>query len=311
MYIYGRRTAFPVHAAKGLIMSINNQEKPEKKPFRLDNFIAVITIIAMASFCLMVFADIKGINLGEFLGIGKKSDAAVNVNEVSKPAQQQTISASNSNNNSSSNSASVASQSTNKDEQNTNKIVLSGNYTVCIDPAYGGSAVGASANGLIEKDVTLAVGLELKNKLEQMGAKVILTRDSDKKVTNENRVAACNQGKADFLVSLRVNSADNTNVKGFEIWVNNKKPSNSVKGAELINKQLSSIQGSRSRGVKYGSVTDENENYYVNAKSSCASCVIQLGFITNKDDAAMIKNNKEAIADKIAQGLAEYFKEKK
>ena len=112
-------------------------------------------------------------------------------------------------------------------------------------------------------------------------------------------------------MSLRVNSADNTNVKGFEIWVNNKKPSNSVKGAELINKQLSSIQGSRSRGVKYGSVTDENENYYVNAKSSCASCVIQLGFITNKDDAAMIKNNKEAVADKIAQGLAEYFKEKK
>ena len=174
-------------------MSINNQEKPEKKPFRLDNFIAVITIIAMASFCLMVFADIKGINLGQFLGIGKKSDAAVNVNEVPKPAQQQTTSISNSNNNSSSNSASVASQSTNKDEQNTNKIVLSGNYTVCIDPAYGGSAVGASANGLVEKDVTLAVGLELKNKLEQMGAKVILTRDSDKKVTNENRIAACNQ----------------------------------------------------------------------------------------------------------------------
>ena len=104
MYIYGRRTAFPVHAAKGLIMSINNQEKPEKKPFRLDNFIAVITIIAMASFCLMVFADIKGINLGQFLGIGKKSDAAVNVNEVTKPAQQQTTSISNSNNNSSSNS---------------------------------------------------------------------------------------------------------------------------------------------------------------------------------------------------------------
>ena len=205
----------------------------------------------------------------------------------------------------------MASQSANKDEQNTNKIVLSGNYTVCIDPAYGGSAVGTSANGLVEKDVTLAVGLELKNKLEQMGAKVILTRDSDKKVTNENRIAACNQGKSDFLVSLRVNSADNTNVKGFEIWVNNKKPANSVKGAELIKKQLSSIQGSRSRGVKYGSVTDENENYYVNAKSSCASCVIQLGFITNKDDAAMIKNNKEVIADKIAQGLAEYFKEKK
>ena len=100
-------------------------------------------------------------------------------------------------------------------------------------------------------------------------------------------------------------------VSGFELWVSNKKPANSVSAAEAIGKSMSTITGIRNRGVKYGTVTNADENYYVNSKSKCASLVIQLGFISNKEDASLLKNNDSEVASKIAQGIVTYFKEKK
>ena len=74
---------------------------------------------------------------------------------------------------------------------------------------------------------------------------------------------------------------------------------------------MSTITGIMNRGVKYGTVTNADENYYVNSKSKCASLVIQLGFISNKEDASLLKNNDSEVASKIAQGIVTYFKEKK
>lgn len=280
-------------------MENKSSKQPSKKPFRLDNFIAVITVIAIAAFGVMVYADYNGYNLSAFLKNIKinvlqqettaASTAATSATSATAVSKQEGT------------STAVAAQAETHDKK----------YTVCIDPALGGSDSGASANGLKEKDVTLAVALKLKSELEQRGVKVVLTRDSDKTVTNEARVAACDKAQSDLLVSLRLNSAQNITVSGFELWVSNKKPANSVSAAEAIGKSMSTISGIRTRGVKYGTVTNADENYYVNSRSKCASLVIQLGFISNKEDASLLKNNDSEVASKIAQGIVTYFKEKK
>ena len=277
-------------------MENKSSKQPSKKPFRLDNFIAVITVIAIAAFGVMVYADYNGYNLSAFL-----KNIKINV------LQQETIAAS---------TAATSATAVSKQEGKSTAAAvqaetLDKKYTVCIDPALGGSDSGASANGLKEKDVTLSVALKLKSELEQRGVKVVLTRDSDKTVTNEARVAACDKAQSDLLVSLRLNSAQNITVSGFELWVSNKKPANSVSAAEAIGKSMSTISGIRTRGVKYGTVTNADENYYVNSRSKCASLVIQLGFISNKEDASLLKNNDSEVASKIAQGIVTYFKEKK
>lgn len=271
-------------------------KQPSKKPFRLDNFIAVITVLAIAAFGVMVYADYNGYDLSAFL-----KNIKINV------SQQETTAASTA----AASATAVSRQESTSTAAATQSETLDKNYTVCIDPALGGSDSGASANGLTEKDVTLAVALKLKSELEQRGVKVVLTRDSDKTVTNEARVAACDKAQSDLLVSLRLNSAQNTTVSGFELWVSNKKPANSVSVAEAIGKSMSTITGIRNRGVKYGTVTNADENYYVNSESKCASLVIQLGFISNKEDASLLKNNDSEVASKIAQGIVTYFKEKK
>lgn len=277
-------------------MKNKSSKQPSKKPFRLDNFIAVITLIAIAAFGVMVYADYNGYNLSAFL-----KNIKINV------LQQETTAASTA----ATPATAVSRQEVTSTAAAAQAETLDKNYTVCIDPALGGNDSGASANGLTEKDVTLAVALKLKSELEQRGVKVVLTRDSDKTVTNEARVAACNKAQSDLLVSLRLNSAQNITVRGFELWVSNKKPANSVSAAEAIGKSMSTITGIRNRGVKYGTVTNADENYYVNSKSKCASLVIQLGFISNKEDASLLKNNDSEVASKIAQGIVTYFKEKK
>ncbi len=275
-------------------MKNRNSKQPSKKPFRLDNFIAVITLLAIAAFGLMVYADYNGYDLSAFL----------KNNKINNIPQQETSAAST--------SATVKSRQENTSTSAvTQAETLGRSYTVCIDPALGGSDSGASANGLTEKNVTLAVALKLKSELEQRGIKVVLTRDSDKTVANEARVSVCDKSQSDLLVSLRLNSAQNTAVSGFELWVNNKKPANSVSAADAIGKSMSTITGIRNRGVKYGTVTNADENYYVNSRSKCASLVIQLGFISNKEDASLLKNNDSEVASKIAQGIVTYFKEKK
>lgn len=275
-------------------MKNRNSKQPSKKPFRLDNFIAVITLLAIAAFGLMVYADYNGYYLSAFL----------KNNKINNIPQQETSTAST--------SAAVKSrQESTSTSAVTQAETLGRSYTVCIDPALGGSDSGASANGLTEKNVTLAVALKLKSELEQRGIKVVLTRDSDKTVANEARVSVCDKSQSDMLVSLRLNSAQNTAVSGFELWVNNKKPANSVSAADAIGKSMSTITGIRNRGVKYGTVTNADENYYVNSRSKCASLVIQLGFISNKEDASLLKNNDSEVASKIAQGIVTYFKEKK
>lgn len=277
-------------------MENKSSKQPSKKPFRLDNFIAVITVIAIAAFGVMVYADYNGYNLSAFL-----KNIKINV------LQQETTAASTA----ATSATAVSRQEVTSTAAAAQAETLDKKYTVCIDPALGGSDSGASANGLKEKDVTLAVALKLKSELEQRGVKVVLTRDSDKTVTNEARVAACDKAQSDLLVSLRLNSAQNITVSGFELWVSNKKPANSVSAAEAIGKSMSTIFGIRTRGVKYGTVTNADENYYVNSRSKCASLVIQLGFISNKEDASLLKNNDSEVASKIAQGIVTYFKEKK
>jgi len=51
---------------------------------------------------------------------------------------------------------------------------------IAIDPGHGGSDPGAVANGLREKDLTLAVSLALKEELESYdGVTVVMTRETD------------------------------------------------------------------------------------------------------------------------------------
>lgn len=92
--------------------------------------------------------------------------------------------------------------------------------TIVIDPGHGGRDPGARGpRGTEEKDVTLKVGLKLRDLLsKQPGVRVMMTRDRDVFVELEDRAKYANSLEADLFVSIHVNSHPQRTVKGIEIY---------------------------------------------------------------------------------------------
>ncbi len=97
---------------------------------------------------------------------------------------------------------------------------LPGIRTIVLDPGHGGKEVGAlGGNGLMEKDLTLAICRQLADSLAaKTGARVVLTRDDDTLVSLEQRTAIANQYKADLFLSVHLNAAVVKDAKGSETY---------------------------------------------------------------------------------------------
>jgi N-acetylmuramoyl-L-alanine amidase len=91
---------------------------------------------------------------------------------------------------------------------------------IVIDPGHGGHDLGtAGPGGLLEKDLVLAIALDLKDLLEQkLGAQVVLTRSDDTFISLEERSALANRFRADLFLSIHANSSRNRSTSGVETY---------------------------------------------------------------------------------------------
>lgn len=95
-----------------------------------------------------------------------------------------------------------------------------GYRTIVIDPGHGGKDPGARGpRKTEEKDITLKVGLQLRELLSRRaGVRVLMTRDRDVFIDLEDRAKFANSNEADLFVSIHVNSHPSRTVKGIEIY---------------------------------------------------------------------------------------------
>jgi N-acetylmuramoyl-L-alanine amidase len=93
--------------------------------------------------------------------------------------------------------------------------------TVVIDPGHGGDDVGARGEGgAVEKDLTLAVARRVKAAVEaRLGLRVLLTREDDRSVPLNQRIALANNNKADVFLSLHANASIVPTASGATIYV--------------------------------------------------------------------------------------------
>jgi N-acetylmuramoyl-L-alanine amidase len=98
-------------------------------------------------------------------------------------------------------------------------------HVVTVDPGHGGVDPGNPGiffpRGTHEKDVTLQIGLLLRNELERRGIAVRMTRTTDTLIALGDRGGYCTEA-CDLFVSLHVNSLARrrgyTDVRGFETF---------------------------------------------------------------------------------------------
>lgn len=98
---------------------------------------------------------------------------------------------------------------------------------IVLDPGHGGKDPGAiGAYGkTYEKNITLAMGKELKTILEKKGYKVYLTRSTDIFIPLRQRVKIAQKYKADLFMSIHADSAVNKKAKGLSVYTLSEKAS--------------------------------------------------------------------------------------
>lgn len=94
-------------------------------------------------------------------------------------------------------------------------------FTVVIDAGHGGKDPGALGATSYEKDVALAVALNLGRLIkDSLGdVKVIYTRDTDVFVELHKRAEIANDSRADLFISIHCNSSTAKHAHGSETYV--------------------------------------------------------------------------------------------
>ncbi len=169
---------------------------------------------------------------------------------------------------------------------------------VCIDPGHGGSDSGAlTADRRMEKDTNLRVALMVEQELQGSGIHVMLTRRDDRDVGLSERCQMANRWGADIFISIHADAASGTGAKGHHVIysIHSKPGQGGNKLARLLVDQVSLATGRAPfpRGDR-GIWTRESEKnpgvdyYAVIRETNMSAAIIERGFLTNPEDAALL-----------------------
>lgn len=171
-----------------------------------------------------------------------------------------------------------------------------------IDAGHGGKDPGT--RGLSrspEKTINLATAQKLANYLRQMGARVVMTRDSDVYPELDDRAAMADSCKADALISIHADWSETSSVSGASMYVARAASRQSVVIAESIEKEFRK-NGLTTRGVR-------RADFRVLVKHSKPSTLIELGFLSNSSEAIQLNSPtyQARLAKAIAEGIANAY----
>jgi len=126
---------------------------------------------------------------------------------------------------------------------------------VAIDPGHGGEDPGAiGPTGLREKDVVLAVALELRKRLDaQPNMRAMLTRDADYFVPLHERVRKARRVQADLFVSIHADAFMRREARGASVYALSEKGASSTAARWMAARENSADQVG---GVNVAQVND-------------------------------------------------------
>lgn len=168
------------------------------------------------------------------------------------------------------------------------------------DAGHGGKDSGAiGINKVNEKDIVLDVNSLVDKYLKTQDMKNVNTRTTDTFVSLNDRSDKANSLGVNSFVSIHCNESDDPQAHGLEIFCYK------FKYRELSDCILSELKADnlytrlREGGVK-------EKNLHVVRETNMPACLIELGFISNREDYNLIMNNKDRFAKAIAKGICKF-----
>lgn len=174
---------------------------------------------------------------------------------------------------------------------------------VVLDPGHGGKDPGAvGIGGLQEKHVVLPISHHVRKTLESNGLQVKMTRWDDRFISLSGRTEMANRLNADLFISIHANaiSMSRPDVNGAETFYY----SNGRALAQAIQRSIIANMNMRDRGVK-------KANFYVLRNSAMPAVLVEVGFVTGREDAPRLANPnfRKRMADAIAEGILQYVRQ--
>lgn len=185
---------------------------------------------------------------------------------------------------------------------------------IYIDPGHGGIDGGTSYKNIQEKDLNLKLSQMLEKELVSLGATVYLTRETDKDLSTTkinrkrsdllNRAYLINKTNPDMYISIHLNYLSDSRWKGLQIFYNNNNKSNkdmAVNLTKYIKEKTSNVREPK-----------QNNTYYMYKHIKTSGVLIELGFLSNKDDRYRLTHKKyqEELIKNISYAIVKYFNKK-
>lgn len=172
----------------------------------------------------------------------------------------------------------------------------------------GNPNAGAEANGVREQDITYAVGIELADMLRSNSFfEVRLSRNSPTEALGTSnstslaaRVDAANSWGADYFISLHCNYSENTAASGSEVYAYSITSPAYPMGEDILI-GLHNYTGLPNRGMYL------NPLLYVLRWTDMPAILVEMGYLTNLTDVALLSSDPRSFARGIYSGLLDFF----
>lgn len=170
---------------------------------------------------------------------------------------------------------------------------------VVIDPACGGKDDGRRDNGLLEKNVALAVAKALKKKLDASDIKAYYTRMDDVNPTAASRVSLANATRADMYIRIEADSSRNDKEYGVSCYYNDEffiPRFGNVELADILETEVVTAVKGKALGLKANGAKDYHLKY-----ATVPSAAIRVGFMSNGQEATLL--GRQDYIDRLADGI--------
>ncbi len=186
---------------------------------------------------------------------------------------------------------------------------------VVLDAGHGGSDPGkVGINGALEKDLNLEITLLVKKYLEASDVRVVMTRDSDEGLYDEDasnkkvqdmkrRISIIEETNPDLTVSIHQNSYQEEYVHGAQVFYYTGSSEGKELAEKIQNRLIAGVDSENNRQVK------ANNSYYLLKKTPTPIVIVECGFLSNREEAEKLctKEYQEKLAWEIHLGIIQYL----
>lgn len=197
-------------------------------------------------------------------------------------------------------------------------LPLSGK-TIVIDPGHGGVDGGAEGkDSTNEKEIALAVSKKLRDYLQQSGALVYMTRETDTDLADENtkglsrrksedirnRLKYIHDKKADFFVTIHLNAIPSTRWSGAQTFYYPRFDESKHLAKMIQAEIIRNMENTQRAALAINGM-------YLLKYSEVPGALVEIGFLSNEHEREQLKKEEyqQQMAGSIYEGILRYVTE--